>query len=56
MILRCTYKVRRERCGLKRRILGEIKYVKTLGRNMEGFALYAELADAIERWLEETGR
>jgi len=24
--------------------------------HLEGFARYAELADAIERWLEETGR
>jgi hypothetical protein len=26
------------------------------GEHLDGFARYAELADAIERWLEETGR
>jgi hypothetical protein len=25
-------------------------------RQVEGFTRYAELADAIEKWLEETGR
>jgi hypothetical protein len=25
-------------------------------RHLDGFAHYAELADAIEKWLEETGR
>jgi hypothetical protein len=24
--------------------------------HLEGFARYAELADAVEKWLEETGR
>jgi hypothetical protein len=26
------------------------------GEHLNGFARYAELADAIEKWLEETGR
>jgi hypothetical protein len=25
-------------------------------KHLNGFARYAELADAVERWLEETGR
>jgi hypothetical protein len=31
----------------------EIEYDR---EHLEGFARYAELADAVEKWLEETGR
>jgi hypothetical protein len=30
--------------------------IKCYGRHLDGFKRYAELADAVERWLEETGR
>jgi hypothetical protein len=30
--------------------------IKCTREHLDGFARYAELADAIERWLEETGR
>jgi hypothetical protein len=30
--------------------------IKCYREHLEGFARYAELADAIEKWLEETGR
>jgi hypothetical protein len=30
--------------------------IKCGRKHLDGFARYAELADAIEKWLEETGR
>jgi hypothetical protein len=30
--------------------------IRCHGRHLKGFMRFAELADAIEKWLEETGR
>jgi len=41
--------------GMYRMKDGRIK-IECYGGHLEGFMRYAELADVIERWLEETGR
>ncbi len=40
---------------IRRRSDGKIE-IECGREHLEGFARYAELADAIEKWLEETGR